>query len=194
MQILCHRHCCIAFHAGAQATCAINNVLHLQNQLGATLLLRVIFATTGKPPSSRLRSDFAREQPKSRTRILTPRLHHRRPSSPSCALSTIVQVSGRGGRTGRGRPLYRRAWGICSQRGHRRYFNHLLSARGLRIAPIRLFLRSLKTLNQAPNLPQNPTSPTWICSRLSLNEMWMIHMQSNSKYAYICIICIKMQK
>ena len=34
MQILCHWHCYFAFHAGAQATCAINNVVHLQNQLG----------------------------------------------------------------------------------------------------------------------------------------------------------------
>ena len=30
----CHWHCYFAFHAGAQATCAINNVVHLQNQLG----------------------------------------------------------------------------------------------------------------------------------------------------------------
>ena len=51
MHILCHWHCYIAFHSGAQATCAINNVV-----LGTTLLLtRVLRVTSAtKPPSSRL--------------------------------------------------------------------------------------------------------------------------------------------
>ena len=57
--------------------CKINSESHLRNQ-----------ATIESPPHCRVRSNFARKQPKSRTRTLTPRLHHRRPRSPSCALST----------------------------------------------------------------------------------------------------------
>ena len=62
----CHWHCYIAFHAGAQATGAVNNDVHLQNQLGITLLLRVLSAT--KPQSSSLRCNFARKQPKELSR------------------------------------------------------------------------------------------------------------------------------
>ena len=98
----------IAFHAGAQATGAINNVVHLQNQLGTTLPLRFISAT--KPPSSRLRSNLPEnsqraEQELSRRGFIIVGLAAR------CVLSLpIVQVSGRKGRrTGRGRLLYRRA-------------------------------------------------------------------------------------
>ena len=57
--------------------CKINSESHLRNQ-----------ATIESPPHCRVHSNFARKQPKSRTRTLTPRLHHRRPRSPSCALST----------------------------------------------------------------------------------------------------------
>ena len=84
------------------------------------------------------------------------RLHHHWPCLAACRVLSvqIVQVSGRGGRKGQGRPLYRRVRGTCSQQGLQCYSYHQLSARGLRSA---FFLWSLETLNQAQNLPQNPT-------------------------------------
>ena len=78
-----------------QATCAIRSVVDLQNLLGTTLVLKVVFNLKTKPlPQIRL----LRIQPKSQTSTLTMSLHCRRPRRQKCptllnlALSKIIYV------------------------------------------------------------------------------------------------------
>ena len=81
----------IAFHAAAQAICAINIVVHLQNQLSTTLLLRVLSAT--KPQSSLLSAPQQFQVcPQTAEGTLTPKLHHCLPHSQWCALSNDCQL------------------------------------------------------------------------------------------------------
>ena len=91
MELLCDWNSFVAFHAGeVQATCAISSVVDLQNLLGTTLVLRVVFNLKTKPtPSSRLHS----RRPKGQTRTLMLSLHRCRPRRQSCPtlLATSLQ-------------------------------------------------------------------------------------------------------